>query len=152
MESNWFQHGGIVLLGITVFFCLKSWSFGGFFGSGVWTQGFTLLGRHSSTWIILPAICFGYFWDRIGFMPRWAWTTVLPNYASHIAGRTGTYHHDQFAGWDGVLLTFCPGWPGNSILPIPISWVAGITGLSPVPPNHAFKIYSCSCVLLCSML
>jgi hypothetical protein len=55
------------------------------------------------------------------FAQGWPQSIVFLPMASHVARITGTRHHAQFLGWDGVLFTICPNgikpWPSPSLPP-----------------------------------
>jgi hypothetical protein len=87
-------------------------------GTGVWTQGLHLLGRHSLVWATPPAL-FTLIILEIGscFLLRQAWTVILLFYISTFPEMTGVYHHTQ-------LFSFEMG--PHELLPSPLSPQAGL--------------------------
>jgi hypothetical protein len=93
-----------------------------------------LLGRYSTTWVMLSAL-FGLVifqvWSHFCLGP--ASDHDLPTYNLHIAGTACPPHHSQLIDRDGVSLTFCPAWPHTVILPISAFSEVEITNESFLP-------------------
>jgi hypothetical protein len=88
---------------------------------GVWTQSFSLLGRHSTTSVVTPVLFL-----LIIFEIRYCFFCLgQPGSQSYfklpvIAGMTGVYH----SGLRWYYINFLPGWPWPAILLISASSVA----------------------------
>jgi hypothetical protein len=97
-----------------------------------------MLGRHSTTWAIPPALLTVVILEISRFLPKPAWTLSILFVLPIIAGMIGMSH---FFICDVILWTLCLGWPWTEILPISALQVAKITGVRQWVAPHYLDLF-----------
>jgi hypothetical protein len=85
-----------------------------FSGTGVWTQGLNLLGRHSFTQTTPIALFKSFSYFPIGshiFCPGWSWTTII----LHLLSSCDFRHKSLCPAW-GEFLKANGGWRCSSMV------------------------------------
>jgi hypothetical protein len=101
----------------------------------------SLLGRHSTTWAMPPALFgFSYFSGKTSSFCLGPGLGHLSSYLRPllVARIRGKHHQAWLIDWDGILLIFCLGWPRTLIFLISASWVARIQIWTTMPSMTSF--------------